>query len=170
MAYKMTNLKRKNEEKTLDKIFDEYITNCKLRGLSGTTIKEYQKTYKYYIQSKLTLTKELNKSFCEKFILELKEKNYTATSINTVIVRLKAFTNWMFKNSYIKKLEISKLKEEDNIKEPYTQEELKILLKKPNMKKCGFKEYRTLVLICTALSTGLRRTSIANLKLEDIDF
>ena len=35
----------------------------------------------------------------------------------------------------------------DTIKETYTDEELRVLLQKPNMRKCNFSEYRNWVVI-----------------------
>lgn len=170
MAYKMKNIKSLQNEKTLDVIFDEYITNCKLRGLSDFTIREYTQTYKCYIKSSITYPKEFTKTFIENLIVNLKDRGYKLTSVNSVIIRIKAFSSYMYKNGYIKEVKIKKLKDDENIKEPYNMQELKILLKKPNLQKSGFKQYRTWVLVCTVLSTGLRRLSLSNLKLDDIDF
>lgn len=52
--------------------------------------------------------------------------------------------------------------------ETYTDEELEILLKKPNLKKCEFVEYRDYVVIAFFLSTGIRVTSLINIQIKDI--
>ena len=57
---------------------------------------------------------------------------------------------------------MKKYKGEEPIKETYTDEELKILLQKPNMKKCTFAEYRTWVVVNFLInsgSRGVRKTS-----------
>lgn len=54
--------------------------------------------------------------------------------------------------------------------ETYSDEELEKLLKKPNLKKCQFTEYRNYVMTAFFLSTGIRLTSLINIKIKDLDF
>ena len=53
--------------------------------------------------------------------------------------------------------------------ETYTDDELKILLKKPNVKKCGFIEYEAWTISCLLFSTGIRQHSLMELKIKDLD-
>ena len=46
------------------------------------------------------------------------------------------------------------------LKEAYTEEELSKLLKKPNLRKCSFAEYRSWVMVNYFLSTGQRMNSV----------
>ena len=48
---------------------------------------------------------------------------------------------------YIKKFKIENIKTDETIKEPYTEYEMNLLLKKPDLKKCNFSEYRNWVLV-----------------------
>jgi len=48
--------------------------------------------------------------------------------------------------------------------------ELTLLLKKPDIAKCGFAEYRNWVLVNYMLGTGNRAGTIVSLKNEDVDF
>ena len=45
-----------------------------------------------------------------------------------------------------------------------------LLLKKPDIKKCGFAEYRDWVMVNYFLATGNRLLTVMNLKIGDIDF
>lgn len=60
-------------------------------------------------------------------------------------------------------------KKRKTIKETYTSEEISILLTKPNMKKTSFSEYRTWVIINFVYGTGIRLSSLTNIKIKDID-
>ena len=54
--------------------------------------------------------------------------------------------------------------------ETYTDEELKLLLKKPNLKKCSFTEYQCWVITNFLFSTGVRQRSLIHIQIKDIDF
>lgn len=54
---------------------------------------------------------------------------------------------------YIKKFKIENIKTDEAIKEPYTEYEMNLLLKKPDLKKCNFFEYRNWVLVNYFYST-----------------
>lgn len=56
-----------------------------------------------------------------------------------------------------------------NIK-TYTEEELTLLLKKPNVRECSFTEYQCWVITNFLFSTGIRQRSLMFLKIKDIDF
>ena len=54
--------------------------------------------------------------------------------------------------------------------ETYTDTELKMLLKEPDIRKCGFVTYRSWVIVNFLLSTGIRQNSLINIRIKDIDF
>ena len=54
---------------------------------------------------------------------------------------------------YIKKFKIENIKTDETVKEPYTEYEMNLLLKKPDLKKCNFSEYRNWVLVNYFYST-----------------
>lgn len=53
--------------------------------------------------------------------------------------------------------------------ETYTDNELKILLEKPNLKRCSFIEYQSWVMVNFLFSTGVRQHSLNNIKIRNID-
>jgi Site-specific recombinase XerD len=65
---------------------------------------------------------------------------------------------------------VNLLKTEKRIKEIYTDHELNLLLKKPNINNCGFCEYRSWVISNYLLATGNRISTICNILIEDINF
>ena len=54
--------------------------------------------------------------------------------------------------------------------ETYNENELQLLLKKPNVKKCSFTEYQSWVMTNFLFSTGVRQRSLMNIKIKDLDF
>ena len=55
------------------------------------------------------------------------------------------------------------------MKETYTDEELRLLLKKPNLRQCAFSEYRNWVIINLLLNSGCRAATIRNIRVADVD-
>jgi len=71
---------------------------------------------------------------------------------------------------YLPRFKLELIKAEKEIKETYTDDELARLLKKPDMKKTDFKEFRTWVMINYVLATGNRLETVSKLNIGDIDF
>ena len=53
--------------------------------------------------------------------------------------------------------------------ETYSDRELQVLLKKPNLRQCTFTEYKVWVMTNFLLSTGVRQRSLINIKIKDLD-
>jgi len=71
---------------------------------------------------------------------------------------------------YLHEFKVRLIRFNKKIKETYTNEELDILLKKPNLKSCAFTELRNWVMINYLLGTGNRLSTMTNVKCGDIDF
>lgn len=57
-----------------------------------------------------------------------------------------------------------------NCKARGSDEELEKLLKKPSINKCNFVEYMNYVMVSMFLSTGIRISSLTNIRVKDINF
>ena len=53
--------------------------------------------------------------------------------------------------------------------ETYTDEELKILLQKPNIRNCSFTEYQCWVMTNFLFSTAVRQRSLMHIRIKDVD-
>ena len=69
----------------------------------------------------------------------------------------------------VPQFEIIVPKGDEAIKDVYTEEELERLLKKPDVKRCRFEDYRNWVIVNYLLGTGQRRRTVVNLKIGDLD-
>jgi integrase/recombinase XerD len=74
------------------------------------------------------------------------------------------------RENYLIKFEINLIKADKQQKEPYSEDNIKKLIKKPNLRECGFIEHRNWVLVNYLLETGNRLNTVLNLKVEDIDY
>ena len=94
--------------------------------------------------------------------------NLSRNSIHTYTVALASFFNWR-KTEGISRYTFKPYKGEETVKTPYTDAELKLLLKKPNLKRCDFSEYRTWVIINLLLNCGCRASTIRGFHIQDLD-
>jgi integrase/recombinase XerD len=74
------------------------------------------------------------------------------------------------KLGYMDKFMIKLIKADKGAKKTYTDEELHLLLEKPNAKNCSFAEFRTWTMINFLVATGVRLSSLINVKIKDLDF
>ena len=162
-----------NNSKTIEEAFEEFQKHNSIRGLSEATITTYQSSYKVFAEyyDSTELCSSLDIHVMNGFIVYLKEnKEMNNTSMNIHLSSMRAFINYCIRLEYTPKFIVTMLKAEQTIKETYTESELKILLKKPDVKKCNFVTYRSWVIINYLLGTGNRESTVVNIKIGDLDF
>lgn len=110
----------------------------------------------------------LTKTDMEEMIISMRSSGLSPNSIKSYTITLRSFFSWCRQEGYTVP-PLAKYKGEDIIKDTYTDEELKILLKKPNLKKVRFPEYRTWVIINLLVNCGCRASTIRNVQIRDLD-
>lgn len=137
------------------------------------TIRFYEQNlvhfFRFMDEMRIKYVREIEKRHVDKFIMWLKDKGLKDTTINTYLRATRAFLYFAMRENYLIKFEINLIKADKQQKEPYTEEEIKKLIKKPNLKECGFVEHRNWVLVNYLLETGNRLNTVLNLKVGDID-
>lgn len=83
---------------------------------------------------------------------------------------IRAFLYFCMDSHYLSYFKIHIPKFEKEIKTTYTDDELRRLLKKPDMKTTSFTEYRIWVFENYLLATGNRISSALNIKISDLNF
>lgn len=169
-------LKMQRKLSKLEEGKEEFIADCKIRNLAEGTINIYEEDFDYFIKfvnenySKFDIENDLTKDIVNKYIMEMKEKGLKTSTINIRLRSIRCVLYYFMRSGYIREFKIEQIKEEKEIPPLYTKEEIKKLLKKPNIKKCSFAEYRTWVVINFFVATGVRRRSLINVKIGDLDF
>ena len=92
------------------------------------------------------------------------------TTIATYVRHLRAIINYWIKRGYTKPFTVVVPKADEKVKQPYTEKELELLLKKPDLKTCKFSEYRNWVMTNYFLSTANRLETVRNIRIQDIHF
>lgn len=157
-------IKLKNDkEKTLKNALNEYVIDCKARGLSTYTIGNYTKAINYLIDyvgdiNIYTISNGLIKNWAI-HLLETKSSN----SCRTLLKGVRLFLNYFNLN-----IDITLPPKEKKVLPIYTDEEIKKLLTKS--KRMSFGRIRTYTIVCFLLNTGVRTQTLINIKIKDIDF
>lgn len=158
------------QELTVQESFTEFIKQCKVRNLSSATIRNYSQQWTYFVE---WWGEEsigcIDKDTITNYVIHLQNKNITIETINTALRVLRVILNYFHEQNYIQPVKIKLLKSELSVKETYTDEELSAMLKKPNIKKCGFREFRTWCIVNFLAGTAIRARSLVNIKIGDLD-
>lgn len=160
-----------NENVKMSGLFEEFIRFKKIINSSPETLRYYDDCFRYFsnfIDCDMLCCK-MNKNTFYDYVEYLQTKNLSDCTINSYLRGLRAIIYYGMELGYIPKFEVKLIKAQKKIKETYTDEELKLLLKKPDLKKCDFTEYRNWVIINYLLGTGNRLATMVNVKIEDVD-
>jgi integrase/recombinase XerD len=158
-------------DKTFKDGFEEFILNCRSRNLREGTIKHYNEVYRQIIKylDENILLADINIKVFEEFIIKVKSNpDVKSQTLYTYCRDLKTVINFFINQEYTTTFKMSLPRVDKHPIETYSDEELEKLLKKPNLKKCEFTEYRNYVITTFFLSTGIRLTSLINIKIKDL--
>ena len=155
---------------TIEETFNDFILSRKIKGLAEKTIESYQHQFKA-VSKHLDVSKSvlsLQKKDLEEMIISMRESNLSSNTINTYTRMLKSFFSWCNEED-ITDVNIKLYKCEETIKETYSDMELDKLLKKPDMRKSDFSEYRNWVIINFLMNSGSRAATIRAIQNRDVD-
>jgi integrase/recombinase XerD len=162
------------ENVTFKFAFEQFVRIKKNRNLSADTILHYNNTLKHFTKffDEENHCSSITSDTIEDYIALLREKTppLADRTINTYLGALRSVLYFFMQRGYMPKFKISLVRQEKKVKEVYTEAELQLLLRKPDIKKCGFPQYRNWVLTNYLLATGNRLRTVCNVKIKDIDF
>ncbi len=149
-----------------------YLQDCKSRNLRQATINHYKSSYKQmfnFFSPDMPINEFTNTQF-DDYVCYLREHLTNDVSINAYLRDLITTLHFLMDNGHIEPFKIKSIKVDKTAKETYTDDELRLLLKKPDINKCSFIEFESWVITCLLFTTGIRQHSLMELKVNDIDF
>ena len=164
-------IKLQFDKMTFGECMERFIEDCEARGLRKDTIRHYNSAIKvvYKTISPNTPVDIINKAMFDDYArCQNVRTDITSQSKRTMIQDLSVFFRFMMKNEYIDRFEMSLPKVDKKPIETYTDNEIKILLKEPTSN--SFAEFRNYTIVNLLFSTGIRLSSLINIKVKDIDF
>lgn len=130
---------------SFEKAFLEFQRYNYTKNLSEKSIAYYDDCYKYFTNffNEKKNCNLITKDTFQDYIIYLQQKtNANENTINSYLRGLRAMLNYFMELGYVEPFSIKLPKVEQKIKVGFTDRELEILLKKPDVKKCSFTELR----------------------------
>ena len=161
-TYAMSNI-------SYQSLYELYIRECKIKGLSETTISGYTYATRYFLDfaGYDVMCNDITQDLINEYYLHLQQA-HKASTINSYVFKISPTILYGVEKGYIQsEIKFTHMVEQQEIKEIYSQEELEILLKRP--KGNYFCEFRAWVIINVLIGTGIRAQELRNLRIKDIN-
>ena len=155
---------------TIEETFSDFIISKKTKGLAEMTLQSYQAQFQAvarHMDVKMDIAM-LQKADLDAMIISMRDASLSPNSINSYTRTLKSFFSWCNEQG-ITRLNIPLYKAEETVKETYSDAELAALLKKPDIRKATFAEYRDWVIINFLLNCGSRAATVRAIQIRDVD-
>ena len=155
---------------TIEETFADFIISRKTKGLAEKTLQSYQSQFQAvakHMDVKMDIAM-LQKADLDAMIISMRDASLSPNSINSYTRTLKSFFSWCNEQG-ITRLNIPLYKAEETVKETYSDAELAALLKKPDIRKATFAEYRDWVIINFLLNCGSRAATVRAIQIRDVD-
>ena len=149
-----------------------YLENCKQRNLREDTLRHYRQSYDQFFKffdPDMPLT-QFSREKYEGYILYLRETMDNDISINSYLRDLITTMHFLMAEGYVQQFRMKSIRVDKHSVETYTEEELRRLLRKPNIRSCRYLEYQCWVMTNFLFSTGVRQRSLINVKVKEVDF
>ena len=160
---------RNVQKSPVEQYFSLFLSSAAARGVKDKTLQTYKQHF-HSISKRMDVTVPmdcLNSSDLDNMILKMREEGLSDCSINSYTRTLKVFFSWCNEEGH-SNLNIKLYKAAETVKEVYTDDELLVLLKKPEA-NCNFCEYRNWVIINFLLNSGCRAATVRNIQNQDVD-
>ena len=157
---------------TFEEGCNKYLEYCRQRNLRQGTINHYRQSYVQFFKffDPDTPIEEIDEEAYKRYVLHLRSTLNNDVSINSYLRDFITTMHYLMNEGYIQSYKMQAIKVDKSHIETYNEQELQLLLKKPNIKKCSFTEYQCWVMTNFLFSTAVRQRSLMNIKVKDIDF
>lgn len=156
-----------------------YVANKQQEGLVKETLKNHKSAYNKILEYLKALGNEEPEELPVEILGDeviimgytayLRSQNLRPSSINSYLHRYKCFCLWLEQEGYLETYHDFRIsREQTQIKDVYTVEELNKLMVKPPI--TDFYAFRTYCMISLMLNTGARRKTLTHIKIGDVDF
>lgn len=162
-------IEMRREALSLNELFPRFVAAKIAEGVSDKTVESYYNHWlcigKHLDQDKTF--DEIAQDDINNVVVSMRNSGLAHNSISSYTRVLRTFLKWCREQDYTSVV-MPPIKDKETIKETYTDEELKALLRKPD-KHCDFSEYRNWVIVNFLLNCGCRAATIRNIQNRDVD-
>lgn len=174
MGVKRKLTKAAQREVYIEEVFQDYLAEKKALNKSPATITSAMGSFKRwyeYLESKAfsLLMKDVEPTYVYSFCNHFLNEDMKPTTLNHYLRDIRAFLYWTMEKNYIEKFAIKMVKEQEVIKETYSDEEKLRLIARP-ANSASFVEWRTWAIVNWILATGNRASTVCSIRLGDINY
>lgn len=158
-----------DERLSFNELFPRFVAAKIAEGVSEKTVRGYHQHWKC-IGKHLDAGRpvdEVTQDDINNVVVSMRRSGLAHNSISSYTRVLRTFLKWCRGQGYTTVV-MPPIKEKETVKETYTDEELQMLIRKPD-KHCDFCEYRNWVIINFLLNCGCRAATIRNIQNRDVD-
>lgn len=159
--------------------YQDFLDDRRFKNTTKVNIQNYKtmlgEFVNYCIENEVVNVEDINYIHVKQYLLGCQERGNKAGTINTKLLRVRAFLNYMVECEVIKNNPAKKVKpQKDDVKiDVFTDEQIKQMLnfyRRIKQREKSYVAYRDYMLIVLIMGTGIRRGEIINLQWTDIDF
>jgi integrase/recombinase XerD len=159
--------------------YQDFLDDRRFKNTTKTNIKNYEmllgKFIEYCIENEIVNVEDITYSHVRQYLLNCQEKGDKASTINTKLLRIRAFLNYMVECEVIKNNPAKKVKrQKEDVKiDVFSDEQIRQMLnfyRRIKQREKSYVAYRDYMMIVTILGTGIRRGEIIKLQWSDVDF
>lgn len=150
-------------------VFKMFTTSQAAKGVADVTLRNYDyhmRNIARYLDVDRPF-EDVSKRDVENMVVTMRAAGLSHNSIATYIRMLRAFYHWCSEEN-LPSIKIPSIKEKETVKETYTDEELKLLLRRPD-RGCSFSEFRSWVLVNFLMNSGCRAATARGIQNKDVD-
>lgn len=141
---------------------DKFIFDCKARRLSPRTIEFYESILKRFIAFTGDVPlRSTTRDDVNAFLIHESDRGLSDSSLHGIIRGLKAFFNY-----HKHQIDLKQVKVQQKIIQPFSEKQIKVLLKQPDKKT--FSGLRDYVLMLLLYDTGIRISEATSIRKKDI--
>ena len=166
---------------SIDYAFSEFMCEKMAEGKAKSTLRAYEQSWQYFMDFCAKAAdldgdddvNSINSLLLNTWIIAITKDTVNgkkSTTVNHYLRDVRVFLYWCMDKGYIEddfKIKLVKAQEEE-IK-LYSEEDLEKLLEKPHRKE-PFTVWRSWAVVNFVLGTGVRASTVCNVKLRDLDF
>ena len=157
------------EECTVGSASEEFYRHNQARGLSEETQRAYKSYVGLFVRwcGEDMILSDITEKTLDSYINKRRKDGNKDISLATNMKHVRRFLNFCSGRGYMEKVNVIIPKFQKELKDPYSDEEMRLLLKKPRTN--NWVEYRTWTMINYFYSTGQRLSTVLNIKVCHLD-
>ncbi len=152
-----------------------FIQDMEIRNLSNNSIKWYRNRLKKFMEvlpDDVKVPDDIRPEHIKNFILTYRQtENWADSTVNGGLRAVRTFLNYCYNEGLIKQDiggTIKLIKEKQKVIETFTREQIKLLLKQPDLKT--FVGLRDLTILMLMIETGIRISELVGIGLYDVNW